>query len=59
MAGVIEELKERIILETLTNIAEELLNEDGMSIERIAAICELPLEKVQELASKKTVDDLN
>ena len=38
MAGVMEELKERIILESMINIAEKLLNEDGMSIERIATI---------------------
>ncbi|MBQ7454772.1 MAG: hypothetical protein IJS69_06970 [Selenomonadaceae bacterium] len=58
MAGVIEELKERIILESMINVAKELISIGKMTLEEIAAICKLPLEKVQELASKKTVNDL-
>ncbi|MBQ7454774.1 MAG: PD-(D/E)XK nuclease family transposase [Selenomonadaceae bacterium] len=59
MAGVIEEIRERAILENTINMAKKLISIGKMTLEEIAAICELPLEKVQELASKKTVDDLN
>ncbi|MBE8952617.1 MAG: hypothetical protein SR1Q7_05675 [Quinella sp. 1Q7] len=55
MAGVVEELNELVRQDTtisnMINMAKKLLVDGGMSIEKISSLCELPLEKVRELAA--------
>ena len=61
MAGVMEEIAERVrqdtILQNTVNMAKKMLAESDLSIEKISSLCSLPLEKVQELAAEKVVND--
>ena len=59
MAGVVEELNERVRRETtlknMIDMAKKLLCESKFSLEEIASLCELPLEKVRELAAENSI----
>ncbi len=69
MAGVMEEIAERVrqdttervrretTLKNTINMAKKMLAESDLSLEEIAEYCELPLEKIQELAAEKVVSD--
>ena len=62
MASVIDELVERAkretIIENMIAMAKRLLADGSLSLEKIASICELPIEKVRELAAEKKVTNL-
>ena len=51
LAGVMEEL----VNEAMFDTAKKMLAESELSIEKIASICELPFEKVQELKESISV----
>ena len=61
MAGVMERITEQVRRETAEKTAVEktiefaknLIAESGLSLEKIASICKLPLEQVQALAATK------
>ena len=57
LSGVIDELAESIkretIIENMIAMAKRLLADGSLSLEKIASICELPIEKVRELAAEK------
>ena len=67
LAGVVEELNERVRRETakrvrretslknMIDMAKKLLGLGKMSFEEIASLCELPLEKVRELAAESSI----
>ncbi|MBR0287818.1 MAG: hypothetical protein IJQ82_02445, partial [Selenomonadaceae bacterium] len=67
LAGVVEELNERVrretakrvrretTLKTMIDMAKKLLCESEFSLEKIASLCELPLEKVRELAAESSI----
>ena len=48
-----EQVRRETILESALNTAKSLIAESGLSLEKIASICKLPLEKVQALAATK------
>lgn len=54
MAGVMEELR----LESMLDIAKKLIAQGKSTLEEIADICNLPLEKVRELAAKNSPESL-
>lgn len=57
IAGVIEELIEQVKRETTERtifyMAKKLIADGGLALEKISAICNLPIEKVRELAAEK------
>ena len=57
MSGVMEEIIERVRRETSIDVAKKIITEDIFSLEKISALCELPLEKVQELAAESSDSD--
>ena len=48
------ETTEQVHRESILDIAKKLLAEGGLSLEKISAVCDLPIEKVRELATVKT-----
>ena len=51
MAGVMDRIKEQVLLEQAVEFAKKLIVDGELSLKKIAKLCELPLEKVQELAA--------
>ena len=55
MAGVMDELNELVrqdaTIKTRIKLAKNLIAMDKMTLEEISIACELPLEKVRELAA--------
>ncbi len=55
MAGVVEELNELVrqytTISNMINMAKKLIVLGKMTLEEISVACELPLEKVRELAA--------
>ena len=47
------ETTRRVRRETTFDMAKKLLAESDLSIEKISSLCNLPLEKVRELATEK------
>ena len=45
---------EELINETMFEIARKMIESGKLSFEEIANICELPIEKVRELAAEKS-----
>ena len=45
---------EELINETISEIARKMIELGKLSLEEIANICELPIEKVRELAAEKS-----
>ena len=58
LSGVIDELVERAKRENMIAMAKRLFVDGSLSLEKIASICELPIEKVRELAAEKKVTNL-
>ena len=57
MAGVMDRIKEQVLLEQAVEIAKEMIERGKMTLNEIAKLCELPLEKVQELAASTPAKD--
>lgn len=45
---------EELLNETISEIARKMIESGKLSLEEIANICELPIEKVRELAAEKS-----
>ncbi len=57
MAGVMDRIKEQVLLEQAVEIAKEMIALGKLTLEEISSVCELPLEKVQELAASTPAKD--
>ena len=52
-----ERVQRKTFFEAMTNTAKKLLTEGSLSLDKIASICNLPIEKVQELALKENISN--
>ena len=57
MDDFMSEIVERAALEQAVDIAKEMIADGELSLKKIAKLCELPLEKVQELAASTPAED--
>ena len=57
MSEIVERVRRETALEQAVDIAKKLIADGELSLKKIAKLCELPLEKVQELAASTPAKD--